>query len=119
MKTTILFMFFLVLSLFAITSHNRTTANATIDEKRPQELFLSGARAISEKQFAKGRIVLNTLINTYPESQYVEQAKFLVFYSFAREGGSKHEKEVKLLQEIEEQIKVYDANLQLLQEKLR
>src|SRR5437868_3310647 len=100
MKTTILSIFFLALSLFAITSHNRTTANASLDEKRPRTLFLEGAKALSEKQFARGRIILNTLIYTYPESQYVEQAKFLVFYSFAREGGPKNEKAAKLLQEI-------------------
>ena len=119
MKTTILCMLFFALSLFAITSHNRSTANATIDEKRPQELFLEGARALSANQFARSRILLNTLIYTYPESPFAEQAKILVFYSFAREGGPKNEKAAKLLQEIEEQMKVYDSNLNLLQEKLR
>jgi outer membrane protein assembly factor BamD (BamD/ComL family) len=117
MKTTILCMLFFALSLFAITSHNQSTANATINEKRPQELFLEGARALSANQFDRSRILLNTLIYTYPESPFAEQAKMLVFYSFAREGGPKNEKAVKLLQEIEEQLKAYYPNLHDLENK--
>ena len=78
-----------------------------------QRLFLAGALAISEGHFDQGRILLNTLINTYSETPLTSQARMLIFYSYAREDGPKNEKAAILLKQIEEQMKAYEPTKQL------
>jgi outer membrane protein assembly factor BamD (BamD/ComL family) len=107
MNATILSLLFLILTLSVLAFHKNSAASANIDSKREQELFLAGANAVSEGQFDKGRILLMTMIYTYPDSPLVEQAKLVIFYSHAREGGTKNEKAAKLLHDMEEQMKTY------------
>ena|ERR1051326_8471452 len=108
MKVTPLFTLILVLSLSIPGFHSATSTQTNREIKRAEELFLSGARAISEKHFDQGRILLNTMINTYTESPLREQAKLLVFYSFAQEGGPTNEKAAMLLNAMEEEMKAYE-----------
>jgi outer membrane protein assembly factor BamD (BamD/ComL family) len=107
MKATLLSILFLILTLSVLALQKNSAASANIDGKRDQELFLAGANAVSKGQFDKGRILLMTMIYTYPDSPLVEQAKLVVFYSHAREGGMKNEKATKLLHDMEEQMKTY------------
>jgi outer membrane protein assembly factor BamD (BamD/ComL family) len=99
MKATILSVLFLILTLSGFALHKNSAASTNIDGKRDQELFLAGAKAVSEGQFDKGRVLLNTVLLTYPESPLVEQAKLLVFYSYARQGGTTNDKAAKLLKD--------------------
>ncbi len=82
-----------------------------VETKRDETLFLSGANAIAKGEYDQGRIFLNTLINTYPDSPLVEQAKILIFFSYAREGGRRNEKSQLLLQEIEKQLETYKQDM--------
>ncbi len=113
MKAIILSLLLLILTLSVLALHKNSTASTNIDGKRDQQLFLAGANAVSEGQFDKGRILLMTMIYTYPDSPLVEQAKLVVFYSHAREGGTKNEKATKLLHDLDEQMKTYVSKQQL------
>ena len=108
MKATAVFILILVLSLSVLAFQTKSSANTDRDTKRAEQLFLAGTRAISDKGFVEGRILLNTMINTYTESPLREQAKMLVFYSYAKEGGPKNEKAATLLKDIEEQMEAYE-----------
>jgi outer membrane protein assembly factor BamD (BamD/ComL family) len=108
MKATAIFSFVLLLGLSIPASHRGSSAKTDRDTKRAEGLFVDGAKAISEKRFDKARILLNTMILTYPDSPLTEQAKLLVFYAHARQGGKKNEKAAELLKEIEEQMKAYE-----------
>jgi len=108
MRTPSLFVIMLAVSLSVLVLQDRSVGETTAEKKRDQELFLQGAKAISEGKYDQGRILLNTMIYTYTESTLVNSAKLLVFYSYAREGGPKNEKATRLLKEIEEQMKTYE-----------
>jgi outer membrane protein assembly factor BamD (BamD/ComL family) len=108
MKAITFCSFILVLGLSILVSHRNSSGKADRDTKRAEGLFLDGAKAISEKRYDQGRILLNTMILTYSDSPLREPAKLLVFYSHAQQGGEKNEKAVQLLKEIEEQIKAYE-----------
>jgi hypothetical protein len=83
---------------------------AQVKVKNDQELFLAGASAIGEGKYPEGRVLLRTLIYTYPDdSNLTEEAKVLVFYSYAREGGQKNEEGQVLLQRIEDFLKAREA----------
>ena len=106
------FLVLLFVSFFTIPTGDGKPSVATNTEKREQELFLLGAKDIANKRFDQGRILLNTLINTYPESPLKEQAKLLVFYSYASEGGTINEKDAALLQQIEAEMKMRELHSQ-------
>ena len=80
--------------------------------KRGEDLFLAGATKISQGRYVEARMLLDTLIYTYPDSPLSDPAKVLEFYSYGREGGPKNETESRLLKQIEEQIKNYDLRWQ-------
>jgi len=56
---------------------------------RDRELFRSGADAIRKGNFDEGRILLNTMINTYSESPLIKYAKLSIADSYYLQGGSK------------------------------
>ena len=113
MKATALLTLILALSLSSLALRSDLTAMPATETKRDQELFLAGAKAFSERRFDEGRILLNTMINTYSESPLREQAQLLVFYSYAKQGGPKDEKAAMLLKDMEEQIKAYEPKRNL------
>jgi len=112
MKATVLLTLILALSLSCVALRSDLTAKPATP-KRDQELFLAGAKAFSEHRFDEGRILLNTMINTYTESLLREQAQLLVFYSYAKQGGPKNVKAAMLLKDIEEQMKAYEPKRSL------
>src|SRR5689334_20046078 len=67
MKAAILSTFCLV-ALFGPAFHQNSAAGVNLEGERDQKLFLEGAKAISEGQFDKGRILLMSMIYTYPDS---------------------------------------------------
>jgi len=51
-------------------------------------LFEKAAREIDRSHFDVGRLTLQTLINTYPDSEYLSKAKLAIADSYYREGGT-------------------------------
>jgi outer membrane protein assembly factor BamD len=56
---------------------------------RDRELYRQGVDAIRKGNFDEGRILLNTNINTYPDSPLVKMAKLTIADSYYLQGGSK------------------------------
>jgi outer membrane protein assembly factor BamD len=56
---------------------------------RDRELFRQGVDAIRKGSFDEGRILLNTDINTYPDSPLIKMAKLAIADSYYLQGGSK------------------------------
>ncbi|MGH9820281.1 MAG: outer membrane protein assembly factor BamD, partial [Pyrinomonadaceae bacterium] len=55
---------------------------------RDRELFVVAAREVRKKNFDVGRLLFQTIITTYPDSQYLPMAKLAVADSFFLEGGT-------------------------------
>lgn len=62
---------------------------ANIDSKQPDKVLYDRAMAALKKnKFDVARITLQTLINTYPDSEYIARAKLAVGDAWYEEGGS-------------------------------
>jgi outer membrane protein assembly factor BamD len=71
--------------------HNKKVKNpiAEVDSKQPDKvLFDRSMEAIKERKYDVARITLQTLINTYPDSEYIARAKLGVADSWYAEGGT-------------------------------
>jgi outer membrane protein assembly factor BamD (BamD/ComL family) len=93
---------FLLIAFFCSTS--RDTSLARKKDRRDQKLFLEAANSIASARYTEARIILNTLIYTYPDSPLIEQAKLLVFYSDAREENKRTEEAHRILRQINEYL---------------
>jgi outer membrane protein assembly factor BamD len=72
-------------------SHHKKTSNPLeqVDSKQPDKvLFDKAMDAISRHKYETARLNLQTLINTYPDSEYVARAKLSIGDSWLAEGGS-------------------------------
>jgi outer membrane protein assembly factor BamD len=69
---------------------NKVTLEEAKGPGRDRELFRDAADAIRKGSYDKGRILLNTMINTYPDSTLVKIAKLANADSFYYEGGTKN-----------------------------
>src|SRR3954469_17030130 len=83
----------LLITIAAITSgcHNNKAPNpiANLDSKQPDKvLFDRSMLFIHQNKFDQARITLQTLINTYPDSEYIARAKLAVGDSWYAEGGT-------------------------------
>lgn len=83
---------FLALAVLSTSGcHKNKTQNplANIDSKQPDKVLYDRAMAALKKnRFDTARITLQTLINTYPDSEYIARAKLSVGDSWYAEGGS-------------------------------
>ena len=62
---------------------------AQVDSKQPDKVLYDRAmKAMKERKYDVARITLQTLINTYPDSEYVARAKLSIGDSWYAEGGS-------------------------------
>ncbi len=62
---------------------------ANIDSKQPDKvLFDRGMDAMKHAKYAVARTLLETLINTYPDSEYIARAKLSLGDSWYAEGGT-------------------------------
>lgn len=71
--------------------HHNKTQNplANIDSKQPDKVLYDRAMAAMKKnKYDVARITLQTLINTYPDSEYIARAKLSVGDAWYAEGGS-------------------------------
>ena len=75
---------------FAACGRNKTkNPLADLDSKQPDKvLFDRAMAALKKSKFDVARLTLQTLINTYPESEYVARAKLAVGDAWYAEGGS-------------------------------
>ncbi len=83
----------LLLGVLAVTvaCTNKKVSNpiANIDSKQPDKaLFDRAMDALKHNRFDVARLTLQTLINTYPDSEYIARAKLGVADSWYAEGGS-------------------------------
>ncbi len=76
---------------FAACRHNKHVTNpiAQVDSKQPDKILYDRAMdAMKHNKFDVARLTLQTLINTYPDSEYVARAKLGIGDSWYAEGGS-------------------------------
>ena len=83
----------LLLGVLAATvaCSNKKVSNpiANVDSKQPDKVLFDRAMdAMKHNRFDVARLTLQTLINTYPDSEYVARAKLAVADSWYAEGGS-------------------------------
>ena len=68
--------------------HPYETPIVTNSQQPDKELFDRAVRDLETSRFTIARLSLQTLINTYPDSEYLAKAKLAIADSFYREGGS-------------------------------
>jgi len=76
---------------FTAACTNKKVSNpiANIDSKQPDKVLFDRAMdALKHNRFDVSRLTLQTLINTYPDSEYVARAKLAIADSWYAEGGS-------------------------------
>src|SRR5882672_7514469 len=76
---------------FTIACTNKKVNNplANVGSKQPDKVLFDRAMdAMKHNRFDVSRITLQTLINTYPDSEYIARAKLAVADSWYAEGGS-------------------------------
>jgi len=73
----------------ACTNKKVNNPIANVDSKQPDKVLFDRAMdAMKHNRFDVARLSLQTLINTYPDSEYVARAKLAVADSWYAEGGS-------------------------------
>jgi len=80
-----------MLLVFAIACTNKKSVNplANVGSKQPDKvLFDKAMDAMRHNRFDVARLTLQTLINTYPDSEYIARAKLAVGDSWYAEGGT-------------------------------
>jgi len=86
-----IFVVVLGMLLFASACSNKKVNNpiANIDSKQPDKVLFDRAMdAMKHNRFDVARLTLQTLINTYPDSEYIARAKLAIADSWYAEGGS-------------------------------
>jgi len=84
-------MFTATLLLFTVACTNKKSVNplANIGSKQPDKvLFDRSMDAMKHNRFDVARMTLQTLINTYPDSEFIARAKLAVGDSWYAEGGT-------------------------------
>jgi len=80
-----------VLLVFSLACTNKKVSNplANVGSKQPDKvLFDRSMDAMKHNRFDVARMTLQTLINTYPDSEFIARAKLAVADSWYAEGGS-------------------------------
>jgi len=79
----------LLLLLSGCTNKKVTNPIANVDSKQPDKVLFDRAMdAMKHNHFDVARLSLQTLINTYPDSEYIARAKLAIADSWYAEGGS-------------------------------
>ena len=73
----------------ACTNKKVSNPLAKVDSKQPDKiLFDRGMNAMKHNQFEVARLDMQTLINTYPDSEFIARAKLALADSWYAEGGT-------------------------------
>src|ERR1700722_13248077 len=86
-----LFIFLALILALTVGCTNKKSANplANIGSKQPDKVLYDRAMdAMKHNRFDVARMTLQTLINTYPDSEFIARAKLSVADSWYAEGGS-------------------------------
>jgi outer membrane protein assembly factor BamD len=81
----------LVVLAVTVACTNKKVSNpiANVDSKQPDKVLFDRAMdAMKHNRYDVARLSLQTLINTYPDSEYIARAKLAVADSWYAEGGS-------------------------------
>jgi len=93
MKVVKLLVVVLAVALSFAACGGKSKAKLTLEDAkgpgRDRELYRQSVDAIRKGRFDEGRILLNTMINTYPESPLIKIAKLSIADSYYLQGGSK------------------------------
>ena len=78
-----------VFSVGCSRKNKSTNALANVDSKQPDKVLFDRAMdALKHNKFDVARLTLQTLINTYPDSEFIARAKLGVADSWFHEGGA-------------------------------
>lgn len=80
-----------LLMILTVACTNKKVNNplADVGSKQPDKvLFDRAMEQLKHNRFDQGRMILQTLINTYPDSEYIARAKLAVGDSWYSEGGT-------------------------------
>src|SRR6202165_3636062 len=91
MRRNSLVLFLGLLLTLTVACTNKKSANplANVGSKQPDKVLFDRAMdAMKHNRFDVARITLETMINTYPDSEYIARAKLAVADSWYAEGGS-------------------------------
>ncbi|HKA17102.1 MAG TPA: outer membrane protein assembly factor BamD [Blastocatellia bacterium] len=93
MKVVKLLLVVMVLALPFAACGGKPKTKLTLEEAkgpgRDRELFRQGIDAIRKGNYDEGRILLNTMINTYSDSPLIKMSKLAISDSYYLQGGSK------------------------------
>src|ERR1039457_6579878 len=88
-NSTVLFLALLLALTVACTNKKSVNPLANVGSKQPDKvLFDRSMDAMKHNRFDVARMTLQTLINTYPDSEYIARAKLAVADSWYAEGGT-------------------------------
>src|SRR5271156_2449649 len=88
-ESFVLFLGLLLLLTVACTNKKSVNPLANVGSKQPDKVLYDRAMdAMRHNRFDEARITLQTLINTYPDSEFIARAKLAVADSWYAEGGS-------------------------------
>lgn len=88
-RLPVLILFALLAFVAACTNKKVNNPIAAVDSKQPDKVLFDRAMdALKHNRFEVARITLQTLINTYPDSEFLARAKLSVADSWYAEGGS-------------------------------
>ncbi|MBZ5647889.1 MAG: outer membrane protein assembly factor BamD [Acidobacteriia bacterium] len=91
LKRLVLALPLLLLAIALAGCHKSKVQNpiANVDSKQPDKvLFDRAMQTLNEHKYDVARMTLQTLINTYPDSEYVARAKLAIGDSWYNEGGT-------------------------------
>ncbi len=93
MKVVKIFIVVLALALPFAACGGKPKNKLTLEEAkgpgRDRELYRAGVDAIRKGNFDEGRILLNTMINTYSDSPMIKMSKLSIADSYYLQGGTK------------------------------
>ena len=85
----VIFLGLLLALTVACTNKKSTNPLANVGSKQPDKVLFDRAMdAMKHNRFDVARMTLQTLINTYPDSEYIARAKLAVADSWYAEGGT-------------------------------
>jgi outer membrane protein assembly factor BamD len=88
-RIAVLLLFGILAFTLACTNKKINNPIANVDSKQPDKVLFDRAMdALKHNRFDVGRLTLETLINTYPDSEFIARAKLAVADSWYSEGGS-------------------------------
>src|SRR5580698_1486721 len=91
MRRNSLFLFLAMLLTLTVACTNKKSVNplANVGSKQPDKVLFDRAMdALKHNRYDLARLTLQTLINTYPDSEFIARAKLAVADSWYAEGGT-------------------------------